>query len=144
MIHGSQMRISSFNSSIAKLTRSSRVKTPEQESQLLMMTSQVLSTSKRAKLSKLMLVRKLLLLRLKEGMVVMVLSPSSTRPKILMSPQTLLPRMLITKRLAEHLNSNMVKLRKKLLLRLSKRKMMKLGMKVSLFNLAMSLQKEPN
>jgi len=59
MIHGSQMRISSFNSSIAKLTRSSRVKTPEQESQLLMMTSQVLSTSKRAKLSKLMPVRKL-------------------------------------------------------------------------------------
>lgn len=74
----------------------------------------------------------------------MVSSLFSTRPRILTSPLTLLPRMLITKKLAEHLSSNMVKLRKKSLLPLSKRKMMKLEMKVSLFNLAMSLQKEPN
>jgi hypothetical protein len=70
---GNQMRISSCNSTTLTLEMSLREKTPRPESPLLMMTSQVLSTSRKARMFKLMLLKTPSMSSLKEETVVMVL-----------------------------------------------------------------------
>jgi hypothetical protein len=54
MTLGSQMRISSSNSTMLRIMKNSMEKIPKLELPLLMMTSQELSTSKRPRTSKLM------------------------------------------------------------------------------------------